>query len=243
MRLRVAIQMVLAVVAATCGAQTNTLEDAILSFPDAYRPDEAVRSANTLIAAGEERACGALISAAGLEDPRDNPALQQKILWLCRLLFIPKDPAKPIPGAYDGAVMPVYREDYAQWPTHPFIITNGIPVLLPRFVSERARLRLALDGPQPGGNYVKLCQHWGVFRSEPFPNPTLLATSNAVKQVLTSPDWQAMHWRDSMQLSLGAAPREWAETKIWEQVENMKKPIAGPVHPVRNLGLNRIKFP
>src|SRR5262249_17129684 len=83
---------------AACCAQTNTVEDAILAFPDGYgdsfRPDETVSVANALIVAGESRACAALASISHLEDNRMNPAYDEKVLLLCRLLFKPKDSSK-----------------------------------------------------------------------------------------------------------------------------------------------------
>lgn len=227
MRTRLAIQIVFAALVVNCPAQTNTLQDAILSFPDDYRPDEAIRSANLLIAAGERRAYDALWWAAQQEDSLGfhHPA-NEKVLLLCRLLFRPKEPDKPIRMAYDGLRVPVDPKDYLRWPDYPFVITNEIPLLLPRFLSSQARLGLALRGPEAAWTYLDVCQRGGVFRSEPFPTPNLLTTSNAVKQVLTSADWQTLNWEDSAQQSLGAAPRMWAEKNIWEQVENMKKPIA-----------------
>ena len=50
--------------AISCRASTNSIDQAILAFPKIsaweFRPEEAVRSANALIAAGREAACTTL---------------------------------------------------------------------------------------------------------------------------------------------------------------------------------------
>jgi len=68
---------VLAVTATSCSAATNAFEEAILSFPNIaaaeFRLDQAVRSANILIKAGQTSACAALLRLA--PEKRENPRL------------------------------------------------------------------------------------------------------------------------------------------------------------------------
>ena len=95
---RVVIHTLCAIAALSWRAATNDLEETILLFPGmsmlTYRPDQAIRSANELIRAGQEstRAAFARITA----EERYISEANLQVSLLCRLLFTPKTPGEAL---------------------------------------------------------------------------------------------------------------------------------------------------
>ena len=215
-------------------ADRNSLEDAIVSFPDPanYRPDEAVRSVNILISAGREASCQAL-SGGGVDYQLGTPGdeVNEKVLLLCRLLFTATNSARPLLPPLDAGFMPVHRDKSYRRPAEfPFVVTNGVPLLLPRITN----IGPLIGGvaPEGGGKYVAMCKDFGTFRTEPFPIVTLTSASNALNQILESPEWKALrwgvapsnYWRYLPEGEAQLVSADWAEKHMRQQVENMNKP-------------------
>jgi len=246
---------VLAVAAVSCSAATNALEDAILSFPDIaageFRPDQAVRSANILIRAGQTSACAALLRLA--PEKRENPRLlevsgqesqarqlllepsgtewhaqedaNKKICHLCRLLFNPRNKVEPLRPPGLGASSLVSRTMHQEdWPFLPFAIVNGVPLS----VSEGYTFQGGI--PERARDYLPYCLSNGVFRTEPFPEPSFITASNALTQILTSPWWKGQKWNApepgvTWRSPLGDSGAEdlkaFAAERLWDQVRKM----------------------
>jgi hypothetical protein len=222
------------------GADRNVLDDAIDAFPDSarFRPDEAVRSVNALISAGRDAACQALLDAADYQWLAPTDPVNEKVLLLCRLLFSATNSATPLRPPLDGLVMPVERtEDTKEPVAFPFVITNGVPFLLPRITH---RGLIATRAPEGGWKYVALCKDFGTFRTEPFPAVTWASASNALNQVLASAEWRALKWGVAASNYSWYSPTgqaqlvnaDWAENYMRQQIENMKRPIF-PQHTKR----------
>lgn len=227
----------LAILSVPCWAATNDLKEAIRSFPYQfnYRPDDAVRCANVLIAAGEQRACEALSEAADAQPGIGGRPEGENIVLLCRLLFAPEDPARPIPRPNDCFLMPAQGAVVYERGHHfPLLITNGVPLLLPRTSSPQGALtgRGCFEEPK---EYLDLCREKGVFRTQPFPIPTTASASNAVESILTSAEWQSLKWHNSTNDGT-ILSAEWGRQDMWRQIENMGRPR-------QQVRFNRIEIP
>ena len=239
----------------SCSAATNALEDAILSFPDIaaaeFRPDQAVRSANILIRAGQTSACAALLRLA--PEKRENSRLlevsaqksqarqpllepsatgwhaqedaNKKICHLCRLLFVPRNNAEPLRPPGLGASSLVLRTMRPEdWPFLPFAIVNGVPLSITEGYTFQGGI------PESARDYLPYCLSNAVFRTEPFPEPTFITVSNALAQVLTSPWWMAQKWNAPEPGVTWLSPlgdrgaedlKAFAAERLWDQVRNM----------------------
>jgi hypothetical protein len=242
-RVHSAVLILATVLVQIARSETNTLAEAIARFPEllAYRPDEAVRSANRLIAAGETAACQALRDAAEKDLIPSYYGKNHKILLLCRLLFEPRDPAHPIRPPADNLFLPVQgQSEYERECYFPFVITNDVPLLLPRHLPFSFLCNSS--SPEFVGDYLAACRQGGVFRTKPFPTPTLTAVSNAVSEILGSAKWKRQSWTVRRNfLTPGqrseVSALDWAGNHFWQQVENMKMPIGKPQR------VNRIEIP
>lgn len=210
-------------------ADTNAVERAVLAFPGVsaweFRPDEAVRSANVLIAVGREPACAGLRKVASMKwgFPKGYE-VNQKVCYLCRLLFVPRTEGEVLraPGLGAPELLPLNSMREADWPFMPFAIVQNVPLSM--------TIGYSLEGglPEKSDSYLAYCMTNGTFRTQPFPIPTPTTSSNALQQVLGSPAWKSLKWQDS---GLGwsyALDQGYAREALWKQVENMENKTARP---------------
>jgi len=110
------------------------------------------------------------------------------------------------------------------WPFLPFAIVNGVPLS----VSEGYTFQGGI--PERARDYLPYCLSNGVFRTEPFPEPSFITASNALTQVLSSPWWKAQKWNAPEPgvtwlhpLSDNEAEnlKAFAAERLWDQVRNM----------------------
>src|SRR5579862_8211034 len=112
--------------AMSCRAGTNSIDQAILAFPKIsaweFRPDEAVRSANVLIAAGREAACTALRRVGNAKwDFPEEYEVDQKVCHLSRLVFVRRAGGELLraPGLGAPELLPLNSMRDADWPSMP----------------------------------------------------------------------------------------------------------------------------
>jgi hypothetical protein len=242
------IQLVIAAIAMSCSAATNDLENAILSFPDIpawqFRPDEAVRCANIVIAMGQTAACAELgkiarekgtrpfsMKEVSVGNPRDFAEresgdfdLNRNICFLCRLVFMPSNSTEVLRPPGLGAASLVSRElKEADWPCLPFSIVNDVPLSITGGYT--------LQGwPEASEQYLSYCMSNGVFRTQPFPVSSIITASNALAQVLASPAWKRLKWNapepgvtwvHPMSDSDAEDIKAYAAESLWKQIENI----------------------
>jgi len=201
------------------------LQTAIMSFPkisaETYRPDIAVDSANTLIAAGNDAATAALEKIAmGNHDLDTYSVVNEKVCHLCRLLFIPTNGAGPLRPPKLGAMrlLPADSMNPLDWPDLPFVISKNIPLSMTVGYS-------GAGVAERGEAYLAYCKLNGTFRVSPFERPTTTTASNALNQVLSSPAWKALDWKAEGLGSSYTSSEQYAKRVLWRQVENTNKQI------------------
>ena len=220
-KIRVVLQSLAIAVTLSCHADSNDVEQAILSFPKIsawdFRPDKAVQSANTLIRAGQNSACTELKKVAMAKRPLSEMyEVDQKICHLCRLVFVSKSSTNYLRAPALGApeLLPLHSMNISDWPYMPFAIVNDVPLSM--------TLGYTLEGvSERPEDYLAYCISNGVFRKTSFPVPTVNTASNALNVILPSPAWKALKWKDSgvgWSYSLG---EDYAKEMVWKQVENM----------------------
>jgi hypothetical protein len=213
------IQLLILGSALACFGASNSLDSAVLSFPDLtaekYRPDVAAECANILISAGKDRACAALEGLAKANSQLDRH-INENICHLTRLLFVPTNFSEPLRAPRIGALSGMPRETMnpSAWPELPFVIVSNVPLSM-------SLGYLILGRPERAGNYLTYCRANGNFRSTPFTEPSALVASNVLAQVLTSIAWSSLKWKDE---GLGWSytyDEGDAKESLWKQVENI----------------------
>jgi len=208
-----------------CRADTNLLDEAILSFPNIgageFRPEQAVLSANALIAAGRNSACSALETVARAF-PEDYE-VGQKVCHLCRVLFVPRTEGRALRPPRLGAppLLPLHSMNDADWPCMPLAIVENVPLSI-------TPTGYLLEGiAEKPDHYLAYCLSNGTFRTLLFPTPSPATASNALQEILVSPAWKAIKWKDAGVGWSYALSEDYARKALWTQIERMANPQGG----------------
>jgi hypothetical protein len=201
---------------------TNDAETVVLRFPNVaawqFRPDIAVECANSLVLAGRESACDQLRQLADKkwEAIDQQEKVNRNICFICRLIFTSCSDSEPLRPPRLGGLQGVPYESMKPeaWPYLPFAITNEVPLSMTlgymgAGVPERAR------------NYLAYCISNGVFRATPFPMPTRPTASNALYQIILSPAWKELRWKDSGPGWSYSLDESDTKETLWQQVANI----------------------
>jgi hypothetical protein len=184
-----------------------------------YNPAAIVRTANQLIAAGEETAHASLVSYSlgRPPNPNDGRSLENYsnrgtyVAWLCLLLYDPKSGftlETPMFGAPSFPCDGSGHLDSSLWPKFPLALSKGIPFQLV------AGYELAGE-TYTGDHYADLYRTNGVFRSQPYAVPTRGEAETALNALISSPQWKSLIWKNSR------GNEEWEKKYLHDQVQRI----------------------
>jgi hypothetical protein len=144
---------------------------------------------NHFVTMGEEDAIRELYSLAptGNATNRDEVYLDERIGWLTRILFSPRDQARLRPPAFGGLSLPWNSMPAENWPLYP--------------VAQSGSTYFVLDeGYMLGGvaeetrSYLDYCRSSGTFRRELVAIPTRDQALQNAACLRQSPNWKAIKW-------------------------------------------------
>src|SRR5262245_17297852 len=86
-----------------------------------FGPDVLARSANELIALGEDKAVKLLIESSGEMEPEPTTGIDknERVGWLCRLVFEPKNDEPLRPPRFGRLSLPYESMRISDWPQFP----------------------------------------------------------------------------------------------------------------------------
>ena len=118
-----------------------------------------------------------------------DPHLPERIGWVCRILFIPKD-GRPLPPPGLGSLrLPFKTMPLANWPLYP-VAASGKSY----FVLGEGYMLAGL--PEPAEWYIASCHRAGVFRTQPVPIPTGAEARRDAEALRNSAAWKIIKWKD-----------------------------------------------
>ncbi len=169
--------------------------------PETFNPAAILKTANKLIAIGNQDAYASLMAYAA--KPRDPKSWQDRIYrdyyiaWLCLLIYDPKPGSFLRVPAFGGPQFPPienYTRDKGMesrdWPRFPLVVVQNVPFLL-------VRGYILFGVAEPGSEFLKDYQAHGVFRTTAYPIPTRADAAAALTDLLASPAWKALDWHES----------------------------------------------
>lgn len=197
------------------------------------------RSANVYIALGEEEGIKLLESQVGLWDGKGFTK-NERIGWLCRVLFEPKSPtrdeppkkvmspggpvlvggakkgapAKPIRNPWFGAVsLPYKTMPLSRWPKFPVAVEDDVPFVLAEGLMLAGR-------PEDPKAYIAHCRKHGKFRTKKFAIPNRKTAAAALDKLIGSARWKKIAWSHKSKNNSYTISEKWTIEKIREQVKN-----------------------
>jgi hypothetical protein len=173
-------------------------------------------AANHYIALGEKAAVRELESESPEWDTDHKAGFSrnERIGWVCRIVFQPKG-KKPLRGpAYGGHDLPYNTMPLTKWPLYPVARSGSTYFVL----SEGYQLGGYPEDPK---HYLDYCKTEGKFRTERVPTPTRCQALQDVEQLRRSEAWKAIKWVDSGQGFSYSFNEDWIWKFIQAQAEDM----------------------
>ncbi len=156
-----------------------------------YRVAPYVRAAARLHAMGRAAACEKLLEAA------KTRSLEEPVIVLCRMLFVRRGTSE-FRGPMIGAASFFGGTEYADWPSEPIELVDGIPFLITR--------GYMLGGsPAPSESYVRHCMTACDWTPVGWGETTEVELRGALAKLLASVTWKR---------SLDATDREFFSNQI-----------------------------
>jgi hypothetical protein len=177
-------------------------------------------AANHYIALGEKAALEQLESLT-LDRDADFRHLRkrafsrnERIGWVCRILFQPRGKEPLRPPAFGAHFLPDRSMPLAKWPLYPVVASGST-----HFVLSEGYL-LAGEPEQPK-DYLRYCRSKGRFRTERVPTPTKRQALKDLEKLRKSGAWKAIKWKDSGPGFSYTYSEEWVWGFIKAQAEKM----------------------
>lgn len=204
-------------------------------------PQDLARSANALIELGEERACGVLVSRVTNFAHTKGFCGDERIGWLCRLIFDPSDKVVPAtramsPGGpvvrrtprmadgrypvrrplFGGLALPHRSMPITSWPRYPVAVQDGVPFVL----AEGYTLAGLPEDPR---KYIAHCRKHGRFRTQLYRVPDRATAERALEALFASSRWTAIRWKFVGKGERYTISESWRKKSLREQVERAPK--------------------
>jgi hypothetical protein len=158
-----------------------------------FNAAQLAEAVNHFVALGEESAIHELTELTPEHSyKRDRLGrfinVRDRVSWVCRILFQPKDNHPLEPPGYGGVPLP--DMPLARWPILPIAHSGSSYFVL---ATGYRRVFGVVQIPQ---EYLVYCRRKGVFRTHPIPVPTRAQAQSDVLELRNSPAWKAIKWED-----------------------------------------------
>jgi hypothetical protein len=172
---------------------------------------------NHFVSVGEDAAVQELPGLA-LDDSADLQrgfSANERIGWMCRVLFEPKgkDPLRP--PAFGGLNLPYHTMPDKNWPLYPVALSGSSCFVL----SEGYELDGHAEDPT---HYIDYSRQAGVFRKKPVTVPTKTQALKDAASLRQSAAWKAIKWKDQGENWSYMMDEEWTWKFIQNQAESIR---------------------
>jgi hypothetical protein len=191
-----------------------TAEVPALFREQAFTCATLAEAVNHYVALGEAAAARELASLAG-HDEVGGLDLNERVGWVCRILFQPKG-TKPLqPPAFGALALPYNSMPLSRWPLFPVALSGSTYFVL----SEGYWLAGVAERLE---DYLQYCRRDGRFREAPVPLPTRAGALRDLEQLRGSPEWKAIRWEDRGPGFSYTISEEW----VWEGIRRQAERIS-----------------
>ena|ERR1043166_1532690 len=177
-------------------------------------------AANRFISLGEEAAVQELRGmtldhSKDFSDHRGEWSVNERIGWMCRVLFEPKTNAFVRPPAFGGLSLPYNTMPFTNWPLYPVVLSGSSYFVL----SEGYSLGGVPEDPK---EYIDHCRKVGAFRKTKVAIPTRAQAQKDATALRQSKAWTSIKWKDSGQNWSYEMSEEWAWEFIQKQADGIR---------------------
>jgi hypothetical protein len=170
---------------------------------------------NHFVAIGEEATVKELVALSAKPPAGREWVTDERIGWVCRILFAPKG-QKPLRPPMYGALAFVPDESMPpeRWPLFPVALSGETYFVLGQGYS--------VEGvAEPARDYVAYCRENGIFRRTPVLVPTRAQAVKDAAALERSAAWQAIQWKDASSQRNASFREDWLRRIIRSEVETI----------------------
>ena len=190
---------------------------------------------NRYVAIGETATLKELQEASSLESSQKELfagkgfSVNERISWVCRILYIPKPPTplfipktgifitektQPLRAPKFGTLsIPEKTMPLEKWPLYPVALSGSTYLVLKQGYTPTGT-------PESLAHYLAYCKDNGTFRTTPVPVPTEEQAAKDVATLRQSESWKNIKWEDENGFSFPMG-EQWT----WSFVQNQAKTI------------------
>lgn len=144
---------------------------------------------NHFVDLGEKAAIKELESLTADDDADPNEGLNERIGWVCRILFQPKG-TEPLRGPRYGAHnLPHLSMPLKNWPLHPVASSGSTYFVL-------SKVYILVGKSENPKDYLKYCLANGNFLAKRIGVPTRAEALKDLEQLRKTEVWKAIKWQD-----------------------------------------------
>ncbi|MFT6242030.1 MAG: hypothetical protein ACJAQT_004132 [Akkermansiaceae bacterium] len=191
-----------------------------------FDSESLTKAVNHYIGLGEEKAVAELQQLAGryVASPESGFDSNERIGWLCRILFQGKEGVRLRAPRFGGLSLPYLSMPKERWPLYPVAESNGVYFVLSQGYILRGRA-------EPAESYLDYGRKTGVFRKEEIRLPTAKGGTSAFQALMASDRWKAIKWKDSGPGTSFTMREDWVKLEIGLQVPLIQEVKAGSDEP------------
>ena len=148
---------------------------------------------NHFVQAGENasvRELEALAVDRPIHDRKNGFSINERIGWMCRVLFIAKPGEHLRPPRFGGLSLPYLTMPFDRWPLFPVAHSGST-----YFVLDEGYKVVGL--PENTKAYIQYCRENGVFRKERVPVPTRAQAIKDAASLRESDRWKMIKWSEN----------------------------------------------
>jgi len=185
----------------------------LLSSADFTCADIA-RAVNYYVELGEEKTLREFHDLISRHDSIGRPDMDERIGWLCRILYVPNgQPLRP-PGL-GGLTPPQDQMPLDRWPIYPVVQSGDTYCVL-------AEGHLLLGLPERMPDYFRYCSSMGSFRTEPVAVPDRSTAIRDVSAIRSSDRWSTIKWTNDGKGGSYTISEPWIWSAVITQAESIR---------------------
>ncbi|MEM8671704.1 MAG: hypothetical protein AAGG48_29570 [Planctomycetota bacterium] len=199
------------VASAECGPEPRD-QLHLLKYAD-FTCADISRAVNYYVDLGEDATLKEFQSLLQKREQVGRPDLSERIGWLCRILYEPKD--KPMrPPMLGGLMLPHDQMPLDKWPLYPVAKSGSTYCVL----SEGYTLA---GFPEPMTKYFSYCKKSGSFRTTSVVIPSKKEAIRDINSIRSSQRWTSINWKNSGQGFSYTMNEAWTWNQIIDQAKSI----------------------
>ena len=170
---------------------------------------------NYFVELGEKKGFAKLSELSNTKDEKEDSLKCwkriERVSWICRILYSPKEGKFLRPPGYGSLILPTFSMPLEKWQLYPIAKTGKTYVVLSGGYSIAGL-------PEPPKFYLNYCANNGEYRKKKLYIPSKKEAFQDIKKLRQSERWQFIKWKDQAEGKKCHIDENWAWRYIYNQI-------------------------